>query len=108
MNTPTLAEEIGRSIIKKQHEFFTSDQLDDLEHITNIKRIIEGIADYLKSHGLSESDITVVADNLNHFGKNLYIELCCDNRDKSEKMEEVRSESTAFYDYIFEHGEYPE
>ena len=43
------AKALGEKIIKSQHEYFVTTKSEDLDHITNLKRIIVAIAEYLKS-----------------------------------------------------------
>jgi len=100
------AEGIVRAIINKQHQFYVQDKGDDSEHITNIKRTIVAMSDYLKSEGLPKEDVDAVTGNLVQLCKDQYLEESLANRtDEDEK--EVREESTIFFDYIYEHEEYP-
>ena len=48
---------LGEKIIKSQHDYFETDESEDLEHITNLKRIIMAIAEYLKSKIDSEEEV---------------------------------------------------
>ena len=43
------AKALGEKIIKSQHEYFVTTKSEDLDHITNLKRIIVAIAEYLES-----------------------------------------------------------
>ena len=48
------ARTLGEKIIKSQHDYFETAKSEDLDHITNLKRIIVAIAEYLKSEIVSE------------------------------------------------------
>ena len=48
---------LGEKIIKSQHDHFATAKSEDLDHITNLKRIIMAIAEYLKSEIISEDKI---------------------------------------------------
>jgi len=42
------AKALGEKIIKSQHDYFETNDSEDLDHITNLKRIIVAIAEYMK------------------------------------------------------------
>lgn len=102
------AEGLGKKIIKRQHDFFSTGDGEDLEHITNIKRIIASISEYLKYEGLSEDGINDLADQLRLFARSEYIEMCISNKYEGEDDGVVKEESEVWFDYIYENEEYPE
>ncbi|MBI5042459.1 MAG: hypothetical protein HZC10_01205 [Nitrospirae bacterium] len=51
-------EKIGKSIIAKEYDYFIKESIDNLDHILSIKRVIEGIADCLKSNEISKKEIS--------------------------------------------------
>ena len=106
MDELIFAEGLGEAIISKQHQFYVEDRSDDLEYISNIKRIITSMSEYLESEGLPRDGISKVVDNLIQISRDQYLEENLANRiDEGEK--EVREESTIFFDYVYEHEEYP-
>ena len=57
------ARALGEKIIKSQHDYFETAKSEDLDHITNLKRIIEAIAEYLKSEIVSEEEVDDLVDH---------------------------------------------
>jgi hypothetical protein len=102
-----LVRALGEKIIKSQHDYFETDETDDLDHITNLKRIIVAIAEYLKFDAVSEDEINDLVEHFRQFGKTLYISDCIKNKDEDESEVEIREESEIWFDYIFENEEYP-
>ena len=102
------AEGLGKKIIKDRHHFFDTEESEDLEHITNIKRIIASISEYLKNEGLSQDDINDLANQLRQFARSKYIEMCISNKYEDEDDEAVCEESEVLFDYIYDNEEYPD
>ena len=102
------AEGLGKKIIKDQHQFFDTEDSEDLEHITTIKRIIVSISDYMSTEGVSEDKINDLAENLRELARQLYLDSCIKNRDEDEDKDVVTEESEVWFDYIYENEEYPE
>ncbi len=107
MDELIFAEGIGKAIINRQHQFYVEDKSDDLGHISNIKRIITAMSEYLESEGVPEDGIGNVIDNLIQISRDLYSEGSLENR-VGEDEQELIAESEAWFDYIYEHEEYPE
>jgi hypothetical protein len=105
MDKLSFAEELGKKILTSQQDFFKDDHGDDLEHITNVKRIIVAISDHLKSEDVSEDGINAMADSLKQLGKGLFVAGCVSNRDEDE--DEFGEDSEIWFDYIHKHEEYP-
>ena len=99
------AKALGEKIIKSQHDYFETNDSEDLGHITNLKRIIVAIAEYLKSEIDSEEEVDDLVEHLRQFSKTLYLSECIKNKDENEA--EIREESEIWFDYIFENEEYP-
>ena len=98
---------LGKKIIKSQHDYFETNDSEDLDHITNLKRIIVAIAEYLKSEIDSEEEVDDLVEHLRQFSKTLYLSECIKNKDEDENEAEIREESEIWFDYIFENEEYP-
>jgi anionic cell wall polymer biosynthesis LytR-Cps2A-Psr (LCP) family protein len=101
------AKALGEKIIKSQHDYFETNESEDLGHITNLKRIIEAIAEYLKSEIVSEEEVDDLVDHFRQFSKTLYINNCIKIKDEDESEVEIREESEIWFDYIFENEKYP-
>ena len=101
------AKALGEKIIKSQHDYFETNDSEDLDHITNLKRIIVAIAEYLKSEIVSEHKPDDLVEHLRRFGKTLYINNCIKIKDEDESEVEIRKESEIWFDYIFENEKYP-
>ena len=107
MDKLEFAEGLGKKIIEKQHDYLTAGSGEDLEHIPNLKRIIMAISEYLESDGLPKDGIIAVTNNLINLSKDLFIDSCLTNKDEEDEEQEVREESESWFDYIYEHEEYP-
>jgi anionic cell wall polymer biosynthesis LytR-Cps2A-Psr (LCP) family protein len=101
------AKALGEKIIKSQHDYFETNESEDLDHITNLKRIIEAIAEYLKSEIVSEEEVDDLVEHFRRFSKTLYINNCIKIKDEDESEVEIREESEIWFDYIFENEKYP-
>ena len=71
-------------------------------------RIIVAISDYLKSEDVREDGINAMADSLRQLGKGLFVTGCVSNKKEDEDEDEFREDSEIWFDYIYEHEEYPE
>jgi len=101
------ARALGEKIIKSQRDYFETAKSEDLDHITNLKRIIVAIAEYLKSEIVSEEEVDNLVDHFRQFSKTLYINNCIKIKDEDESEVEIREESEIWFDYIFENEKYP-
>jgi hypothetical protein len=107
MNKLEFAEGLTKKIIKNQHQFFDTEESEDLEHITNIKRIIVSVSGYLNTEGVPEDKISDLVENLREVAKQLYLDSCFKNRDEDEDKDLVTRESEVWFDYIYENEKYP-
>lgn len=110
MEIISVSEKLGKSIIAKEHEFFIKESIDNLDHILSLKRIIEGITDYLKSNGVAKEELTDLILNLKSYGKELFIEgwlATTDEEEKEENIEEVKNEAAKHFDYIYKNEKHP-
>ena len=65
MDKLSFAEALGKKIItSQQNRFEAGNDLEDISHITNIKRIILAISDYLKSEDVPQDGINAMVDSL--------------------------------------------
>jgi len=107
MDKLSFTEGLGKKILMSQHDFFKDDKGSDLEHVTNIKRIIVAISDHLKSEDVPADGINAVGESLKEFSKDLFLSSCLLNKDDDEDEGEFMEDSENWFDYIYEHGEYP-
>ena len=101
------AKALGEKIIKSQHDYFQTAKSEDLDHITNLKRIIVAISEYLKSEIVSEEEVDDLVKDFRRFSKTLYINNCIKIKDEDESEVEIRKESEIWFDYIFKNEKYP-
>jgi len=107
MDKLSFAEGLGKKIIMSQYDYFKDDNSDDLEHVTNIKRIIVAFSDHLKSEDVPADGINAMAESLKKTSKDLFLTSCLLNKDEDEDEGEFMEDSENWFDYIYEHGEYP-
>jgi hypothetical protein len=105
MEKSEFAKALGEKIIKSEHDHFATAKGEDLDHITNLKRIIVAIAEFLKSEIVSVDNVDDLVEHLRQFSKTLFISNCIKNKDEDEGK--IREESGVWFDYIFENEEYP-
>ena len=102
-----IARTLGEKIIVSQHDYFRTTTSEDLDHITNLKRIIVAIAEYLKSEIVSEAKTDELVEHFRRFSKTLYINNCIKNKNEDENEGQIKKESERWFDYIFEKEKYP-
>ena len=102
-----IARTLGEKIIKSQHDYFETAKNEDLDHITNLKRIIVVIVEYLKSEIVSETKTDELVEHFRRFSKTLYVSTCIKNKNEDENEGQIRKESEIWFDYIFENEKYP-
>ena len=59
-----MAKALGEKIIKSHHDFFVATSREDLNHITNLKRMIVAISEYLKSENISKDRVDDLVEHL--------------------------------------------
>ncbi|MEI9478298.1 MAG: hypothetical protein WCO26_17205 [Deltaproteobacteria bacterium] len=111
----TIAENIGKAIIKREHEHFVQETIDNSDYIPFVKRTIEGVIDYLMTEGATEKEITTVASTLKAHGKKLFVTYWLEGVEDRENEGEAESEAEQCFESIFENenegengGEYEE
>ena len=102
-----IAEELGKKIIQRQQDFFAEGNSEDLNHITNQKRIITSIAEYLESDNLPAHQIKQIDVQLRQTVKELFINTCISNKDDDEDEATAKESSEIWFDYIYENEKYP-
>jgi hypothetical protein len=102
-----IAEELGKKIIKNQQDYFAEGNSEDVHHITNQKRIITSITEYLESDNLPAHQIKQTLVQLEQRAKELFISTCISKMDDDEDEESVKESSEIWFDYIYENEKYP-
>ena len=99
--------ELGKSILNQQHLYVSNSDLDDLNHISEMKVVIKGIQKYLDSKNFSEIDVNIVINTLEDTALKNFLDHCSATAKSMDTPvdEELDRE---YYQYIYEHGDYPE
>jgi hypothetical protein len=105
---------IGRTILRNYFDYYIKNSLDDTEYIPVVRLIIEGIAQEMKSSGLSEPNRKEVAEKLKAFNlqmyQNIWIEHAKEDEDPDEEPIDPEKEyelAKHTFDYIYKHGKHP-
>jgi len=98
MDKLSFPEALGKKIItSQQNSFEAGNDLEDISHITNIKRIILAISDYLKSEDVPQDGINAMVDSLKQLSKGLFVTGCVSVKDEDEDEDDVREELEPLY-----------
>ncbi|MGD9161019.1 MAG: hypothetical protein PVG39_21555 [Desulfobacteraceae bacterium] len=111
MTEINIAEGIGKEIIKQLHDYYEEITMDDTEYIPLIKKVIEAINNHISLYDISKSENEALKETLLTCAKDLYVEVCQINaKENGEDLsaKQVKEESLEVFDYIYEHGEYPD
>ena len=106
MDKSEIAEEIGNKIIQGQHDYFAEGNSEDLMHITNQKRIITSISEYLESKDVPANQIKRTEVELRRTAKDLFINTCLSSKDDEDDEVESRESSEFWFDYIYKNEKY--
>jgi len=82
--------------------------MDDPEHIRLIRVLVETAKTLIEEIGESESKIEATAWELTDYARSLYIKSCLEANQEISNKEEYAEESGEIFDYIFQHGTYPD
>ena len=105
-----IAEGIGKEIIKNLHDYYEEITMDDAEYIPLIKRVIKAINNHIVLYDISKSESETLKEILLIYARDLYVEICQTNaKDDNENISstQIKEESEEFFDYVYEHEEYP-
>ncbi len=115
MNCIDAIEGSAKSIIEKLHEVFVDTSLDDTEYILNVKAVIMGIGEFIRSNKAITSDPETLEHVLYEFSKKIWFSQLLQRQKKesgTEDSEKAGSEIKEYYDYYFDylyaHGKYPQ
>ena len=114
MNCIDAIEGSAKNIIIKTHDVFIEDKLDDTEYIRNVKAIINGITEFVRSNREIISDPQILEQVLYEFSKELWIsELKKRLEQESQTEDSINDDSENkeyyeyYFDYIYNHSRYP-
>ncbi len=105
-------EEISKSIIQAIFDDFRRNKLDDSEYVNNIKSVIRGTDNFLKTNNELIEDPEMLKQALYAFAKSLWMgnqrQICLkeDETESASESEEV-GYYEYFFDYLYQYGNYP-
>ena len=88
--------------------YSTKVSMDDSEHIRLIRVLIETAETLIEEIGESESRIEAAVWELIDYARSLYIKYCLEVNPEISNKEEYAEESGEIFDYVFQHGSYPD
>lgn len=100
-------EGAGKAILRRMHQHYISESLDDAEYIPFAKAVMQGIADRLAADRCSKEVIEAVREVLKRFCKELYVKEWTKNREKGETVAAAEEKGNNYFEYLFKHGEHP-
>lgn len=103
------AEGIAKAIIQNFYQNYLDNKLDDTEYTRNVKAVIEGTDNFLKKNSELISDPEIFKQVLYTHAKNLWLENQYRIAD-SDKEDENRGKDgyyEYYFDYVYQHGNYP-
>jgi hypothetical protein len=100
------AEKLLSSILDKLHEHYESVNMDDLEYIPVLKIVIEDAESTIQQDAPDEAK--KLRDALYHHARELYLVSWLNHGEEGEDKAQARQEGIEYFDYVYEHEEYPE
>ena len=82
--------------------------MDDSKHIRLVRVLIETAETLMEEMGKSESKIEATAWELTDYARSLYINSCLEAYPEISNKDEFAEESGEMFDYVFQHGAYPD
>jgi hypothetical protein len=82
--------------------------MDDSEHIRLIRVLIETAETLIEEIGESEGKIEAAVWELTDYARGLYIRSCLEAGPEISNIEGYAEEPGEIFDYIFQHGTYPD
>jgi len=107
MTTAELVRVYERNILALG-TYSTKVSMDDSEHIRLIRVLIETAETLIEEIGESESRIEAAVWELTDYARSLYIKYCLEVNPEISNKEEYAEESGEIFDYVFQHGSYPD
>jgi hypothetical protein len=100
-------EKTGRAILKRMHQHYISESLDDTEFIPFVKAVLQGVADRMTAARRTDGQIEDMRLALKEYCKELYVDEWVKNREEGEAIDAAREEGENHFEYLFKHGKHP-
>jgi hypothetical protein len=95
--------QFGIVLVEKQHRFFLDDSIDNSEHVSAIKRIVDAAYEYLKAQGVTVDRAKKAKAKLINHGRDLFIQTwMTPEEDDDLPDEEDRLEAKETFDELLE------
>jgi hypothetical protein len=114
MNCIDALEGSTKNIIIKLHEVFIDGRVDDSEYIRNVKAILNGVNEFVRSNREIISDPKILEQVLYEFARELWLsglkkrlEQESESEDSINENPEDKEYYEYYFDYIFAHNNYP-
>jgi nucleoid-associated protein YejK len=100
-------EEVAVCMITKMHERYDTHGIDDAVYIPLLKMAIEGATDCADDNEFPDEIMDRIEQRLYDYAKSLYM-VGHELRLGGFSSADDESQASAWFDYIYEHEEYPE
>ena len=87
---------------------FVEVSMEDKDHIRIIRVLIQTAEEFLKEKGETNDALTQAASTLTDFARTLYIKSCLAANPEISDKEDFAEESGEMFDYVYQHGSYPD
>ena len=94
----------GKAAILQLHRRYQQESLDDADYIPTLKSVIQGISQ-VADNAVGQQQIK---QELLKYAREQYVQWSLENDDDQENPQQVMEESLYWFDYIYEHEQYPE
>jgi hypothetical protein len=82
--------------------------MDDSEHIQIIRVLTQTAGALLEEDGEINANIDKATSSLIDYAKNLYVASCLKAHSEISNQQDYADESGEMFDYVFQHGSYPD
>jgi hypothetical protein len=114
MNCIDAIEGSAKNIIIELHGVFMDDKLDDSEYIRNVKAVLNGISEFVRTNKEIISDFKILEQVLYEFSRELWLSELEKGSGQEPETGETADDSSEnkeyleyYFDYIYAHGTYP-
>ena len=94
----------GKAAILQLHRRYQQESLDDADHIPALKPVIQGISQVADDAAGQQQ----ARQELLKYAREQYVQWSLENCDNEEDPQQVMEEGLYWFDYIYEHEQYPE
>lgn len=89
-------------------DHFVAEGMDDTEYIRIVRVLISAAVSILVEDGKTDGTIGAVELALREHARDFYISQCAKNHSKISNISDYKDECVEIFDYIFQHGRYPD